>query len=156
MKSDVLAGVPAVSKIDEVMFTITVYDDCPTEESAIIDQGIGDFNDMAAPLHEVQAISCFAKPDAGKVLGGAIGRIWGEYCELQQLWVTSAHRQQGIGSQLLKAFEAHAKSLRCEHIYLETFSFQSPKFYVANGYLVEYERRGFPHGIVKFHLAKRL
>lgn len=137
------------------MFSITAYDHCPAEESAIVDQGIGEANHAAAPLHEVQAISCFAKSPAGEVLGGAIGRGWGEVCELQQLWVAPSHRKQGIGTQLLETFEAQAMSRGCGHIHLETFSFQSPDFYEARGYQIEYVRTGFPHGIVKYHLAKQ-
>jgi hypothetical protein len=34
-------------------------------------------------------------PD-GTVVGGAIGRTWGECCELQQLWVSAELRSTGI------------------------------------------------------------
>lgn len=43
------------------MISVCVHDTCLPEESAIVDQGLGEANDAAAPLDEVQAISCFAK-----------------------------------------------------------------------------------------------
>ena len=139
-----------------VMISISVHDSCPPEESAIVDNGIGAANDEAAPLHEVQPISCFARTDSDLVVGGAVGRLWGECCELQQIWVAPSHRRQGIGSQLLMAFEAHAKHRGCTCLYLETFSFQTPGLYQSRGYQIKYERKGFPHGIVKYHMLKEI
>ncbi|MEQ8208419.1 MAG: GNAT family N-acetyltransferase [Lacipirellulaceae bacterium] len=101
-------------------------------------------------------ISCFAKDEAGTVVGGAIGRWWGDCCELQQLWVAEPHRQQGIGKQLMDAFETKAKQHGCKQFFLETFSFQSPEFYKTLGYSVDYQRAGFPQGIVKYLMSKSL
>ena len=77
--------------------TVSIHDSYPAEECALVDNGLGEFNKQAAPLHEVQPISCFARSPSGQVLGGAIGRWWGACCELQQLWVEPAHRRMGIG-----------------------------------------------------------
>ena len=143
-------------------FTITTHDDYPPRETAVIDRGIGDANNAAAPLDEVRAVCCYARLNApaeqqqAVVIRGAVGRRWGECCELQQLWVDPAHRRQGLGGQLLAAFEQHARDRGCTSVYLETFSFQAPEFYAARGYEPEYVRRGFPHGIEKHHLVKRI
>lgn len=126
----------------------------PTDECALVDQGLGEFNEVAAPLHEVQPISCFVRSLSGQVVGGAVGRTWGACCELQQLWVEPAHRRQGIGSMLICAFEAHARNRGCTSFYLETFSFQAPSLYIRLGYKVEYERIVYPHGIVKYYMGK--
>ena len=134
--------------------TFSTHDGHPPEESARIDHGLGESNDAAAPLHEVQPISCFARLESGQVVGGAVGRWWGKGCELQQLWVEPSHRCQGIGTQLIQAFEAHARSHGCTSFYLETFSFQALGLYRSPGYQVEYERTGYPHGIVKYHMGK--
>ncbi len=135
---------------------ISVHDTCPAEEAAFIDRGLGAANDAAAPLHEVQPISCFARDASGQVVGGAIGRRWGPCCELQQLWVEPAQRRRGIGSRLVRAFEAHALGHGCSSFYLETFSFQSPALYASLGYRVAYEHKVYPHGIVKFVMVKQV
>ena len=121
-----------------------------------MDGGIGESNDAAAPLHEVRPISCFVRSTVGQVIGGAVGRWWGQCCELQQLWVEPAHRRQGIGAQLVQNFEAHAVGHGCNLFYLETFNFQAPSLYRSLGYEVEYERNGYPHGITKFHMVKHV
>ena len=135
---------------------VTAYDDCPSEESALLDNGLGQFNDSAAPIQEVQSFSCFAKAESGQLIGGAVGRRWGQCCELQQLWVETSYRRHGIGADIVRAFEAHASKHGCNLIYLETFSFQAPEFYKAMGYKVEHERSGFPHNIVKYQMAKHI
>jgi GNAT superfamily N-acetyltransferase len=134
--------------------SISVHDEYPAAESALVDKGIGQSNEAAAPLHEVKPFSCFARSETGVVVGGAIGRRWGSCCELQQLWVEPVHRRKGIGTQLIKTFEAHALAKGCESFYLETFSFQAPDLYRSLGYAIAHELRVFPHGIVKYILVK--
>lgn len=136
--------------------SIDTHDDCPQEDCALVDSGLGEANDAAAPLHEVRGVSCFARLPSGAVVGGAVGRWWGRCCELQQLWVEPSHRRQGIGTELVLAFEAKSRMHGCTSAYLETFSFQAPGLYTALGYKVEFERRGYPHGIVKYHMVKSL
>lgn len=140
--------------MSEVRFT--VHDGCPSPEAEVVDAGLGESNDRAAPLHEVQALSCFARSGDGRLLGGAVGRVWGNLCELQQLWVEPAERRAGIGTRLVRAFEAHARSKGCQQVYLETFSFQAPQLYLKLGYAVEFVRQGYPHGIEKFHMVRHI
>ncbi|MBK6295606.1 MAG: GNAT family N-acetyltransferase [Rhodoferax sp.] len=137
-------------------FSVSTHDSYPFEDWALVDKGLGEFNEAAAPFHEVLAISCFARDPSGQVVGGAVGRRWGDCCELQQLWVEPAHRRLGIGSTLIRAFEAQASRHGCTSFYLETFSFQAPSLYIGLGYKVEYERKVYPHGIVKYHMGKQV
>lgn len=121
---------------------VSSHDDLPQPESAIVDEGIGAYNDEAAPLHEVRPLSCFARDAQHRVVGGAVGRSWGAYAEIQQLWVDPGSRGRGIGTTLMRAFA------------LETFSFQAREFYESLGYRIEWERRSYPHGIVKYHMTR--
>src|SRR6267142_3922961 len=127
----------------------SVHDDLPPE-ARLVDDGLGAANDQAAPLHEVRPLSCFARLESGRVIGGAVGRTWGRCGELQQLWVDSAHRRKGIGTRLVKEFEARAQARGCRIFYLETFNFQTPQLYRALGYEVRYEHTVYPYGIVKY------
>jgi ribosomal protein S18 acetylase RimI-like enzyme len=134
--------------------SISVHDEYPPEECAFIDDGLGTSNEAVAPLHEVKPLSCFARSETGEVIGGAIGRSWGDCCELQQLWVAPAHRHKGIATQLIGAFEAHAQCRGCTSFYLETFTFQAPALYESLGYAIAYEHNVYPHGIVKYVMVK--
>ena len=134
---------------------VSVHDSLPQTEARIVDDGLGEANDAAAPLHEVQPLSCFVRDETGQVVGGAVGRWWGQCCELQQLWVEPDSRRKGIGSSLVRAFEVRAREHGCLSFYLETFNFQAPSLYQALGYEVAYEHKVYPHGIVKYLMVKR-
>lgn len=134
--------------------TFETHDGCPAEEAGIVDAGLTEANRLAAPMEGVAPLACFARDEAGDVIGGAVGRTWGESCELLQLWVAGPHRERGIGTRLVRMFEARAKLRGCRVLYLYTFSFQAPSFYKALGYLPAHEIRGFPGGISKYLMMR--
>lgn len=134
---------------------ITVHDAVPEAEGELVGDGLDSANASAAPLDDVVPLSCFARLPDGAVVGGAIGRTWGVCCELQQLWVEPARRRQGLGAELVNAFEAHAAARGCSTYYLETFSFQAPSLYRALGYEVALALEGFGPGIVKYTMVRR-
>lgn len=135
--------------------TLTTTDTPPEDKLAALDAGLEAHNYAVAPLTEVQPLATFATDEAGTVAGGALGRTWGQCCELLQLWVAPEHRAKGVGSALLQAFEAHARTRGCRVFYLTTLSYQAPDFYRRHGYLVLAQIAGYPNGIVKF-LMQRL
>jgi ribosomal protein S18 acetylase RimI-like enzyme len=137
-------------------FTIVGYDSPPSEAVAVVDHGLGEANASAAPLHEVAPLACIASDGDGRVIGGAVGRRWGECAELQQLWVREASRRRGVGSALVREFLALARARGCKAVFLETFSFQAPRLYRTLGFRVVHENDLYPHGIVKYHLVMRL
>lgn len=135
------------------------YESCdtvPPEAAAVVDAGLTEANAAAAPLDEVRHLATFARDADGTVVGGAVGRSWGECCELQQLWVAPAQRGRGVARELLRRFEAAAQARGCRLVYLETFSFQAPGFYRREGYTTLNEIAGYGHGIVKYLLMRRL
>lgn len=134
--------------------SITIHDDVPHEAGRLIDAGLGAANVDAAPLQDVERISCFARLASGEVIGGAVGRTWGVCCELQQVWVDRAHRRSGLGTKILQAFQREAEQRGCRTFYLETFSFQAPSLYLKLGYEVRLEIRGFPEAIVKYVMVR--
>lgn len=133
---------------------IEVHDDPPAEDTRLVDQGIGDHNDAAAPLHQVQPLASLARDAQGRVIGGAVGRSWGQCCELLQLWVAPEQRLQGLATALMQAFEARATERGCQVFYLETWSFQALGFYQGLGYEVHMAIEGFGPGLVKYSLVK--
>jgi GNAT superfamily N-acetyltransferase len=122
---------------------------------AAVDAGLEAYNLNAADFDAIGRFGCFAR-SAGELIGGAVGRYWAEACELQQIWVREDLRRGGIGSKLVTGFEARARELGCKLLYLETFSFQAPRFYEKLGYEVACAFPGFPDGASKFLMQKRL
>ena len=134
---------------------LSVHDAVQAEDARVIDQGLDDSNAAAAPIHDVRALACFARLEGGTVVGGAIGRTWGECCELQRLWVHPTHRRAGLGTRLVRQFEEAAAARGCSIFYLDTFSFQARPFYERLGYEAKLEIRGFAPGIAKYIMVRR-
>ena len=126
----------------------------PADSLRVVDEGLEEHNSAVAPLAEVSPLAAFAADSSGKVIGGAIGRTWGRCCELLQLWVTPEHRALGVGSRLLREFEAHARGRGCNVFYLTTLSYQAPDFYRKHGYKVLARINGYPNDIVKYLMHK--
>lgn len=145
-----------IAGADPSLPSFTTHDEVPRDDAGVVDAGLGAANDAAAPLHEVRGLACFARAASGGVVGGAVGRTWGRCCELQQLWVDTAQRRQGIGARLVRAFEDRAQARGCDTFYLETFSFQAPSLYASLGYHVAHELEGFGPGIRKFLMVRKI
>lgn len=137
------------------MHRISAHDGAPpAADWAAVDEGLSRFNNQAAPLHEVSQLCTFARDESGRVIGGALGRRWGRCAEIQQLWVDETSRGQGLGTQLVEAFETAARAHGCTHFYLETLSFQAPGFYARLGYRSAHVLDVYPHGVVKHLMLK--
>jgi GNAT superfamily N-acetyltransferase len=57
-----------------------------------------------------------------------------EWLFVNWLWVADSYRKHGVGSQLTAGAEAAARAQGCRGAYLDTFTFQAPKFYERLGY----------------------
>ncbi|MBW2507142.1 MAG: GNAT family N-acetyltransferase [Deltaproteobacteria bacterium] len=66
--------------------------------------------------------------------GVAIYKVVGGMAYLDQIVVADGHTHAGIGSSLVRAFEAHVIDLGCHLIQLETAETQAPAFYERHGY----------------------
>jgi ribosomal protein S18 acetylase RimI-like enzyme len=139
---------------DAAHAVFTLHDDVPRADGEVVDAGLGIANEGAAPLHELRALSCFARLPCGDVVGGAVGRTWGRCCELQQLWVAPAYRRRGIGAGLVRRFERRAQERGCRTFYLDTFSFQAPALYRSLGYEVRLAIAGFAPDVVKYTMVR--
>jgi GNAT superfamily N-acetyltransferase len=51
-----------------------------------------------------------------------------EWLFVNWLWVADSYRKHGVGSQLMAGAEAAARAQGCRAAYLDTFTFQAPKF----------------------------
>lgn len=132
------------------------HDDPPADARAVVDEGLGAFNDAAAPLHEVRPLAVFVRDAEGRVVGGAVGRRWGAFAELQQLWVHDSQRGRGLGQALLRRFEADCAAHGVHTLSLETFSFQARPFYERLGWRVVQVHAQYPHRIKRYSMRREL
>jgi ribosomal protein S18 acetylase RimI-like enzyme len=136
---------------------LETYDDVPPDLARVVDDGLGAANERAAPtIKSVRRLACFARAPDGTVVGGAVGRTWGECCNLQQLWVDAGQRHAGLGTRVVRHFEEQAKARGCRTFYLDTFTFQAPAFYRKLGYEPALTIEGYGPGIECYTMLKRI
>ena len=78
-----------------------------------------------------------------------------EWLFVNWLWVAAPYRRTGEGSRLLLAAETDAREAGCRGVYLDTFSFQAPKFYEKLGFREFGRIADFPEGHSRIWLMKR-
>ncbi len=133
------------------------FTDQPTADDLdVVDAGLHLYNLTAADLAAVRPLACFARAGSGEVVGGLRARQWGSAVEVQQLWVDERHRRRGVAARLMSMLEQAASERGATVIYLDTFSFQAPEFYRRCGYATALRIDGFPEGIAKHVMVKRL
>jgi GNAT superfamily N-acetyltransferase len=79
-----------------------------------------------------------------------------EWLFVNWLWVADRYRKHGVGSQLMAGAEAAAREQGCRGAYLDTFTFQAPKFYERLGYREFGRLNDFPPGHARIWFSKAL
>ncbi len=70
-------------------------------------------------------LSCVLRDDAGAVVAGITGYVWGECCHVLFLWVNETRRGEGLGSRLLVFAEEEAARRGCRQVVRRTASRRS-------------------------------
>lgn len=88
--------------------------------------------------------------------GGLIGQILWQWLRIEILAVPERYRGQGVGSQLMALAEAIAWAHGCRRAWVDTFSFQAPRFYEKLGYQRFGELADYPPGETRSFYWKEL
>ena len=95
--------------------------------------------------------------DADELAAGMSGWTWGVAAGIGMTWVRADERGAGLGTQLLAEFEAEARRRSCTHVFVTSFTFQAPSFYVRHGYRELFRWDDVPTaGAADVHLRKEL
>lgn len=92
----------------------------------------------------------------GKVIAGALCYFYFKGLNLQLLWVDESKRGKALGTKLLGHVEEEARKLGARLIFLYSFGFQAPKFYLKFGYKQFGIIEDFPEGHNCYFLQKNL
>ena len=95
--------------------------------------------------------------DDGSLAAGVSGWTWGVAAGIAMTWVRADARGIGLGARLLAAFESEARRRGCTHVFVTSFTFQSPGFYERHGYREIFRWEDVPvAGAADVHLRKDL
>lgn len=96
------------------------------------------------------------KNEFDSTVGGIDCKVGGGWLYIVSLWVEKSSRGKGLGNELLSASERKAIEKGCHSAYLYSYSFQSPEFYIKNGYAVFGKLEKFCGEHQKLFLQKHL
>jgi GNAT superfamily N-acetyltransferase len=119
-------------------------------------QGVDEFNFAAVGPDSYLPIWIIGRDPSGTVHAGMHAHIAWSWLFLDWLWVAAAYRGHGLGAQFLLRAEAMARDHGCAGVYLNTFSFQAPGFYLRHGYQEIGRLEGMPPGHDRIWFSKRL
>lgn len=108
------------------------------EDDALLTGAVDAILDEAAKSQghpfEARKVQLRALDTEGSFVGGLIGAYLQRWFFVKLLAVAPEARGRGIGAQLLARAEALALENGLVGIYLDTFEFQAPRFYLREGY----------------------
>ena len=125
------------------------------ETVSAISDGLDDYNAIFWPNGDWRARFIVGRDAAGVVQSGVKFITALEWLFVNWLWVAAPYRRTGEGSRLLREAEADARQEGCRGVYLDTFSFQAPKFYEKLGFREFGRIADFPAGHSRIWLMKR-
>lgn len=81
-----------------------------------------------------ETVQVRAEDGEGRMLGGLVGSGVQGWLSVKLLAVSEHARNLGVGAKLLSRAEDLARAKGFVGIYLDTFDFQAPRFYVREGF----------------------
>ena len=123
-------------------------------------QEIGDlirsYNRSKRETAESEPLNLYVEDEHGQLLAGLVAETFGNWLEIEYLFVKDDLRGQGIGSQLLQQAESEAKKRNCRFAFVNTYQFQAPAFYQKYGYKEVFTMKDYPYTGQRHYYQKEL
>ena len=105
---------------------------------------IRSYNRSIRETAESEPLNLYIEDEQGQLLAGLVAETFGNWLEIEYLFVKDDLRGQGIGSQLLKRAESEAKNRNCRYVFVNTYQFQAPAFYQKHDYQEVFTLKDYP------------
>ena len=117
---------------------------------------IRSYNRSKREAAESEPLNIYVEDDSGELMAGLVGETFGNWLEIEYLFVKEDIRGQGIGSQLLQRAESEAKKRNCRFAFVNTYQFQAPAFYQKHGYKEVFTLKDYPYTGQRHYYQKDL
>ena len=116
-----------------------------SQKSQVIRDLIRSYNRSKREAAESEPLNLYIEDDSGEIMAGLVAETFGNWLEIEYLFVKEDLRGQGIGSQLLQQAESEAKKRNCRYVFVNTYQFQAPAFYQKQGYKEVFTLKDYPY-----------
>ena len=127
-----------------------------SQKSQIIGDLIRSYNRSKREAAESEPLNIYVEDDSGELMAGLVAETFGNWLEIEYLFVKEDLRGQGIGSQLLHQAESEAKKRNCRFAFVNTYPFQAPAFYQRHGYMEVFTLKDYPYTGQRHYYQKDL
>ena len=117
---------------------------------------IRSYNRSKREAAESEPLNIYVEDDCGELKAGLVAQTFGNWLEIEYLFVKEDLRGQGIGSQLLHQAESEAKMRNCRFAFVNTYQFQAPAFYQKHGYQEVFILKDYPYTGQRHYYQKDL
>ena len=127
-----------------------------SQKSQVIGDLIRSYNRSKREVAESEPLNLYVEDDSGELMAGLVAETFGNWLEIEYLFVKEDLRRQGIGSQLLQQAESEAKKRNCRSVFVNTYQFQAPTFYQNHGYKEVFTLKDYPYTGQRHYYQKDL
>ena len=127
-----------------------------SQKSQVIRDLIRSYNRSKREVAESEPLNLYIEDDSGEIMAGLVAETFGNWLEIEYLFVKEDLRGQGIGSQLLQQAESEAKKRNCRYVFVNTYQFQAPAFYQKQGYKEVFTLKDYPYDGQRHYYQKNL
>ena len=117
---------------------------------------IRSYNRSKREAAECEPLNLYVEDEHGQLMAGLVAETFGNWLEIEYLFVKEGLRGQGIGSQLLQQAESEAKKRNCRFAFVNTYQFQAPAFYQKYGYKEVFTMKDYPYTGQRYYYQKEL
>ena len=117
---------------------------------------IRSYNRSKREAAESEPLNIYVEDDSGELMAGLVAETFGNWLEIEYLFVKEELRRQGIGTQLLQQAESEAKKRNCRFAFVNTYQFQAPAFYQKYGYKEVFTMKDYPYTGQRHYYQKEL
>lgn len=127
-----------------------------SQKSQVIRDLIRSYNRSKREAAESEPLNLYVEDDSGELMAGLVAETFGNWLEIEYLFVKEELRGQGIGSKLLQQAESEAKKRNCRYVFVNTYQFQAPAFYQKQGYKEVFTLKDYPYTGQRHYYQKGL
>ena len=131
-------------------------DNTESQKSQEIGNLIRSYNRSKREEAESEPLNLYVEDEHDEIMAGLVAETFGNWLEIEYLFVKEDLRGQGIGSQLLQQAESEAKKRNCRFAFVNTYQFQAPAFYQKHGYKEVFTLKDYPYTGQRHYYQKEL
>lgn len=127
-----------------------------SQKSQIIGDLIRSYNRSKREVAKSEPLNLYVEDEHGEIMAGLVAETFGNWLEIEYLFVKEDIRGQGIGSKLLEQAESEAKMRNCRFAFVNTYQFQAPAFYQKQDYKKVFTLKDYPYTGQRHYYQKDL